>query len=93
VNEGTLLVPPDRRFHQHFNTGGAAAKYMATEWIGQKYWSKGIGGGGRTHRLNTVSVPDGGNMVDYPDEDPAVRSLFEEELKKNGVWSKMPSMM
>jgi hypothetical protein len=90
--DGTLFVPPDRWFHQHFNTGGDAAKYMATEWIGQKFWSKAIGGGGRTHRLNIVSVRDGGNMVDYPDEDPAVRSLFEEELKKNGVSSKMPSM-
>ncbi len=86
--DGTLLVPPDRWFHQHFNTGNQAAKYMATEWAGAKYWSEAIGGGGRTHRLNTVSTHDGGNMVD--DEDPAVRALFEEELKKHGVPSRMP---
>ena len=90
--DGTLFVPPDRWFHQHFNTGGDAAKYMATEWIGTKYWSKAIGGGGRTHRLNTVSVRDGGNMVDELDEDPAVRSMFEEELKKHGVPSRMPAL-
>jgi hypothetical protein len=86
--DGTLLVPPDRWFHQHFNTGEQAAKYMATEWAGAKYWSEAIGGGGRTHRLNTVSTHDGGNMVD--DEDPAVRAIFEEELKKHGVPSRMP---
>jgi hypothetical protein len=92
VNEGTLFVPPDRWYHQHFNTGGDSAKYMATTWIGQKYWAKGIGGGGRTHRLNTVSFREGGNMVDYTDEDGAIRCTFEEELKKNGVSPKMPSM-
>ena len=47
---------------------------------------------GRTHRLNTVSVRDGGNMVDELDEDPAVRSMFEEELKKHGVPSRMPAL-
>jgi len=92
VKECTISVPPDCWYHQHFNTGGDSAKYMATTWIGQKYWSKGIGGGGRTHRLNTVSFREGRNMVDYPDEDAAIRSMFEEELKKIGVSSKMPSM-
>ena len=88
--EGSLLVPPDRWYHQHFNTGGDAAKYMATTWIGGKYWAKSMGGGGRTHRLNTISFKQGGNMVDYPDEDPAVRAMFEEDLKKHGVKMSMP---
>jgi quercetin dioxygenase-like cupin family protein len=88
--DGTLFVPPDRWFHQHFNTGDSAAKYMATTWIGGKYFVKALGGGGRTHRLNNISHHAGGNMVDYPDEDPAIRSMFEEELKKNGVTPRMP---
>jgi mannose-6-phosphate isomerase-like protein (cupin superfamily) len=88
--DGTLFVPPDRWFHQHFNTGATPAKYMATTWIGGKYWVKALGGGGRTHRLNTISFHHGGNMIDYGDEDPAVRSMFEEELKKNGVEVRMP---
>jgi hypothetical protein len=88
--DGTLFVPPDRWFHQHFNAGETAAKYMATTWIGGKYFVKGMGGGGRTHRLNTISTHHGGNMVDYPDEDPAIRSIFEEELRKNGVAVRMP---
>jgi mannose-6-phosphate isomerase-like protein (cupin superfamily) len=89
--DGTLFVPPDRWFHQHFNTGPDPAKYMATTWIGGKYWVKALGGGGRTHRLNTVSFHHGGNMIDYGDEDPAIRSMFEEELRKNGVEVRMPS--
>ncbi len=88
--DGTLLVPPDRWFHQHFNTGENSAKYMAATWIGGKYFVKGMGGGGRTHRLNTVSVHQGGNMIDYADEDPMVRAIFEEETRKHGVRVRMP---
>jgi quercetin dioxygenase-like cupin family protein len=88
--DGTLFVPPDRWFHQHFNTGENSAKYMATTWIGGKYWVKGMGGGGRTHRLNTVPVHAGGNMIDYKDEDPAIREIFEAELKSHGVNIRMP---
>ncbi len=88
--EGSMFVPPDRWFHQHFNAGAMSAKYMATSWIGGKYFAKSMGGGGRTHRLNTISVKRGGNMIDYPDEDPAIRSMFEAELKRNGIKVQMP---
>ena len=89
--DGTLFVPPDRWFHQHFNAGGTPAKYMATSWVGSKYFVKALGGGGRTHRLNLVSIAQGGNMIDYADEDAAIRAMFEEELRKNGVPIRMPS--
>ncbi len=89
--DGTLLVPPDRWFHQHFNTGATQAKYMATTWVGGKFFAKAMGGGGRTHRLNTVSFREGGNMIDYPDEDAAVRAMFDEELGKHGMKTRMPA--
>jgi quercetin dioxygenase-like cupin family protein len=88
--EGSLFVPPDRWFHQHFNIGSSPARYMATTWIGGKYWAKALGGGGRTHRLNTVPFAQGGNMIDYTVEDPKVRDMFEAELKKTGVPLRMP---
>lgn len=89
--EGSMFVPPDRWFHQHFNGGESPAKYMATTWIGGKYFAKSLGGGGRTHRLNNVSTEEGGNMVDYPNEDPMIRDMFESELAKRGIKSQMPS--
>jgi hypothetical protein len=88
--DGSIFVPPDHWFHQHFNGGGDPARYMASTWIGGKYFAEGMGGGGRTHRLGTVSVRDGGNMIDYLDEDPQIRALFEEELTKSGVEIQMP---
>lgn len=88
--EGSMFVPPDRWFHQHFNGGELPARYMASTWIGGKYFAKALGGGGRTHRLNNVSTEEGGNMVDYPNEDPLVRDMFESELAKRGIKSQMP---
>ena len=88
--DGSMFVPPDHWFHQHFNAGGDPARYLASTWIGGKYFAEGLGGGGRTHRLGTVSVHHGGNMIDYPEEDPAIRELYEEELKKSGVENQMP---
>jgi hypothetical protein len=87
--DGSVFVPPDHWFHQHFNGADMAARYLAATWIGGKYFVEGLGGGGRTHRLGTVSIHHGGNMIDYPDEDPAIREIFEEELKKSGVKSEM----
>ena len=45
--------------------------------------------GGRTHRLGTVSIHDGGNMIDYTEEDPAIREIFEQQLRDSGVESQM----
>ncbi len=87
--DGSLFVPPDHWFHQHFNGGDQPARYMAATWIGGKYFAEGLGGGGRTHRLGTVSIHDGGNMIDYTDEDPAIREMFEQELQKSGVETQM----
>lgn len=89
--DGSLFAPPDQWFHQHFNAASEPARYLAATWVSGKYFVEGLGGGGRTHRLGTVSIHHGGNMIDYHDEDPAIRSLFEEELKKSGVPSEMPA--
>lgn len=89
--EGSLFVPPDGWFHQHFNAGGTPARYLAPTWGGDgKWFTKSVGGGGRTHRLGKTSIRKGGNLVEYEDEDPAIREIFRAELKKNGVEMRMP---
>jgi hypothetical protein len=88
--EGSLFVPPDGWFHQHFNAGGDPARYLAATWGGDgKWFMRSLGGGGRTHRLGKTSTRKGGNLIEYEDEDPAIREIFEAELKKSGVKSKM----
>ncbi len=88
--EGSLFVPPDGWFHQHFNTSNDQARYLAATWGGDgKWFMRSLGGGGRTHRLGKTSIRKGGNLIEYEDEDPTIREIFEAELRKNGVESRM----
>ena len=89
--EGSLFVPPDGWFHQHFNAGRDPARYIAPTWGGDgKWFMRSLGGGGRTHRLGKTSTRKGGNLIEYEDEDPAIREIFQAELKKNGIEFRMP---
>jgi mannose-6-phosphate isomerase-like protein (cupin superfamily) len=81
-HEGSVIVPPDKWFHQHFNTGKEEAVYLAIRW-----WSK-------KHMMMKAPLPDknlkeGGDQIEYQDEDPIVRKMFEEALAKEGIESKM----
>jgi gentisate 1,2-dioxygenase len=82
--EGSIVVPPDQWLHQHFNTGNVPARYLALRWEGLKFRM------GRKTELCEVSIKEGGDQIEYEDEDPAVRKLFEDELAKEGITSKMP---
>ncbi len=89
--EGSIFVPPDGWFHQHFNTGTDPARYLAATWGGDgKWFMRALGGGGRTHRLGKTSIRKGGNLIEYEDEDPAVREIYSAELAKTGIPMKMP---
>jgi hypothetical protein len=35
------------------------------------------------------SVKDGGNQIEYEDEDPRILELYEQECARNGVQSRM----
>jgi quercetin dioxygenase-like cupin family protein len=84
--DGSLFVPPDGWFHQHFNTGRDSARYIAPNWGGDGRWfMEAIGGGGYTHLLDSVDVKKGGNMIEYEDEDPQVREMYVAELNKSGI--------
>ena len=48
----------------------------------------------RRVRITRVErIADGGHQIEYADEDPMIRKMFEEALAKNGVSSKMDEVL
>src|SRR5207237_7061007 len=77
---GSLMVPPERWFHQHFNVGGEPARYLALKPFSSRKFP-----GLRKQWGTSESVKAGGDQIEYADEDPRIRAMFEEELAKRGV--------
>jgi oxalate decarboxylase/phosphoglucose isomerase-like protein (cupin superfamily) len=80
---GSLIIPPNMWFHQHFNTGTSPARYLAF-----KHESVSI--------RNAQGVPKawisrriGGDQIDYADEQPVIRQMFADALARHGL---TPSM-
>ena len=81
--EGSLIVPPNLWFHQHFNTGEGAARYLAFKAEGVAIRNaQGVPKAWISRRL-------GGDQIDYADESPRIRQLFTEALARKGLESRM----
>ncbi len=85
---GVVFAPPDQMFHQHFNTDPSPARYLAIALGSQRYpfveskrahFDKGV----------DTSLKEGGNQIEYEDQDPRIHRIYLEELAKTGVESKM----
>jgi oxalate decarboxylase/phosphoglucose isomerase-like protein (cupin superfamily) len=80
---GTMIVPPNMWFHQHFNTGTVPGRYLAFKHeVVSIRNAQGVPKAWISRRV-------GGDQIDYVDEKPVVRKLFAEELAKHGMKSKM----
>jgi oxalate decarboxylase/phosphoglucose isomerase-like protein (cupin superfamily) len=77
-HEGSMFVPPNKWFHQHFNVGATPARYLALHPP-------------RQFRGHAEKVEDREkDMIEYGIEDPWIRQKFEEELGKRGLTSLIP---
>jgi len=81
---GTIIVPPEMWWHQHFNIGGNPARYLALRWGSQKYQFQ-------LAQIDELLKDrrEGGNQIEYEDEEPEIRQWFEEALKGSGVENQM----
>jgi quercetin dioxygenase-like cupin family protein len=87
---GTVVVPPDQWFHQHFNTGAQPARYLALRMGGMRFRQainseRGEG--------SAVSLKLGGWQIEYEDEDPEIHKMFEADLKAHGAVCRMKGMV
>jgi oxalate decarboxylase/phosphoglucose isomerase-like protein (cupin superfamily) len=75
---GSLITPPNRWFHQHFNVGHSPARYLA--------FHPPLQFDGHAERVEDRQR----DQIEYVDEAPAVRQLFEAELAARGLTSLVP---
>lgn len=80
--ENSLYSPPNGYFHQHFNTGVGPARHFAihAERIPLGIHDLQSDDGWRGYK----SLKEGGTLIEYEDEDPAIRTAFR---KRSGTAS------
>ncbi len=84
---GCVVVPPRNWFHQHFNTGAEPARYLAIRWGSSKYRLFADAEG------QDQSVLEGGNQIEYQDEDPTIMQIFKEACARNGASVQMDHLI
>ncbi|MFC1930386.1 ethanolamine ammonia lyase-activating protein [Chloroflexota bacterium] len=75
--KGSMFIPPDQWFHQHFNSGNVPARYLAVSW--PLMVVNRLKGSGDT------DIKEGGRQIGYSDESPEILKIFETELAKSGT--------
>jgi quercetin dioxygenase-like cupin family protein len=88
---GSLVVPPNDFFHQHFNAGAEPARYLALRWGSKRYDLGGAIHAGE--EIVDVSVAEGGAQIEYQDEDRAIHQEFEGELARAGATCRMRALV
>ena len=92
---GMVLVPADRQFHQHFNTGPQPARYLATAVGGLRYPTTQanrislLGTGGDDKPAVSKSVKEGGDQIEYEDQDARIHRIWLTEMRRNGAVPRM----
>jgi oxalate decarboxylase/phosphoglucose isomerase-like protein (cupin superfamily) len=76
---GSLITPPNKWFHQHFNVGQSAARYLA--------FHPPLQFDGHAERVEDRQR----DQIEYVDEAPEVRGRFESELAERGLTSLVPA--
>jgi quercetin dioxygenase-like cupin family protein len=92
---GTVFPPSDNQFHQHFVTSNNASRYVATGLGGIRYpitertrQMSIASEDGRKQKLSR-SVKDGGDQIEYEDQDPRIHQIWLEEMRKRNITPKL----
>jgi hypothetical protein len=80
----------DDWFHGHFGSSKEPLRVMAYLAGFDGYPTRVEGGPGSTYIHMNQSLSAGGKTIEYRDEDPEIRRLFEEQLRRNNATFEMP---
>lgn len=87
---GSVVVPPENWFHEHFNTGSEPVRYLALRFSGRKFRQPGSQARGDGA---DVSVKLGGWQIEYEDEDPRIHEMFERDLAAHNAVCRMKALV
>jgi len=96
---GVVFPPCDGQIHQHFNTSPAPSRYLAVGFGNVRYpftrqkRNTMIGAGGDKRQRSSLSIKEGGQQLEYADQDPRIHALWLEEMAKAGVEPRMQSFV
>ena len=82
---GSIFVPPEMWWHQHFNTGPEPLLHLAVGWGSEK---PKRGGGAYVYQARNERgevVLAGEDVITLEQEDPQIHRDFEADLAKEGI--------
>src|SRR5262249_46372294 len=87
---GVVFPPVQNQFHQHFVTSPEPSRYVATGFGSFRYpvteENRLITVGNKGEKQASArSVKEGGNQIEYEDQDPRIHEIWLEEMRKHGV--------
>ena len=83
---GSVVVPPNQWFHEHFNSGAQPARYLALRWGSWRFrFMKHLHQEGSTY----TSVKAGGAQIEFEDENPDIHKDFEAAVARAGALCQM----
>ena len=91
---GVVFPPCQSQIHQHFNTSAEPARYLAMGIGNVRYpftlqkRQTMIGEKGAKQR-SSLSIKQGGNQIEFEDQDPRIHALWLEEMHKAGITPRM----
>jgi oxalate decarboxylase/phosphoglucose isomerase-like protein (cupin superfamily) len=74
---GSIFSPPPNWFHQHFNTGAEPAQTLAFYCGGEQVAT--------TKRADKAHGSQSGTLLEFDDDDPSIRRMYEAELARKGI--------
>jgi quercetin dioxygenase-like cupin family protein len=92
---GVVFPPADRQFHQHFNTSASPARYLATGVGGLRYpltfaqRRSLLGASPGEKAAVSTSLKEGGDQIEYEDQDPRIHPLWLSEMRRNAATPRM----
>lgn len=87
---GTVFPPANNQFHQHFVTSKEPVRYLGTALgsirypITEQMRLSTLGEPGKKQAASS-SVKEGGNQIEYEDQDPRIHEIWLEEMEKHDI--------